>query len=107
VGHDTRTFGGVGTRLLFENDFVRIWEMHLMPGEASPLHRHALDHVLVQVRGDRVAAEPEPDSEGPYREYMIGDIARGMSLFVERGGVETARNVGETPYYEIIVEMKE
>jgi hypothetical protein len=103
---DSREFGGVGTRVLFEKDFVRIWEMSLLPGEASPLHRHELDHVLVQIQGDRVAVEPEPDTQGRYREYMVADIARGMAAFVARGGVETARNVGNTPYYEIIVEMK-
>jgi hypothetical protein len=102
-----REFGGVGTRMLFENDLVRIWEMSLMPGEGSPLHRHDLDHVLVQVLGDRVAAEPEPDTQGPYTEYLEADIVRGQSAFIERGGIETARNVGDRPYYEIIVEFKD
>jgi hypothetical protein len=103
----TRQFGGVGTRMLFENDLVRVWEMSLMPGEASPLHRHELDYALIQVQGERVAVEPEPDSQGAYREYMVAEISRGMAGFVGRGGVETARNVGDSPYYEIIVELKD
>ena len=30
-----------------------------------------------------------------------------MTVFVRRGGVETARNVGAEPYREIIIELKE
>jgi hypothetical protein len=93
--------------MLFENDAVRIWEMRLAPGEAGPVHRHDLDYVLVQVLGDRVAAEPEPDTEGPYPDYLEADIFRGQVAFIERGGIETARNVGSSDFYEIIVELKD
>jgi beta-alanine degradation protein BauB len=30
----------VGTRLLLENDRLRIWEIRLEPGERAPFHRH-------------------------------------------------------------------
>jgi hypothetical protein len=102
-----RVLGDVGTRLLFENDRVRAWELRLAPGEESPVHRHELDHLLIQVSGDRVAVIPEPDSEGPYREYLAADVVPGATVFVRRGGVETARNVGAQPYNEVIIELKE
>lgn len=104
---DDRVLGGVGTRVVFENDQVRVWTLELAPGEASAPHRHALDHLLIQVRGDRVAVEPEPDTQGPYREYFEGEVVPGWVLHVHAGGVETARNVGEEPYLEIIVELKD
>ena len=50
---------------------------------------------------------PEPDTEGPYRDYVDAEVVRGAAVFVERGGVETARNVGNEPYFEIIVELKD
>ena len=102
-----RTLGGVGTKLLFENERVRIWELRLVPGEDSDVHRHELDHVLVQISGDRVAVAPEPDTDGPYRDYLEADIVQGAAVFVPRGGVETARNVGRQPYHEVIVELKD
>ncbi|MEV4613116.1 hypothetical protein AB0K43_11010 [Kitasatospora sp. NPDC049258] len=34
----------VGTRLLFENGAVRVWEVRLEPGDRAPLHCHALDY---------------------------------------------------------------
>jgi mannose-6-phosphate isomerase-like protein (cupin superfamily) len=102
-----RATGGVGTKLLFENERVKIWEVRLAPGEQGALHHHALDHVLVQIEGDRVAVVPEPDTMGPFTDYMEAPITPGMAVFVPRGGVETARNVGERPYHEIVVELKD
>ena len=101
-----RVLGGVGTRVLFENDSVRVWELDLAPGARSDTHRHDLDYVLVQIEGDRIAAQPEPDSGGAYREYIEGDVAPGKTRFIERGGIETAINIGARRYREILIELK-
>ncbi len=101
-----RALGGVGTKVLFENERVRVWELRLAPGEESDVHRHDFDHVLVQITGDRVAVVPEPDTEGPYPDYLEAPVVPGMVVQVPRGGVETARNVGTVPYHEVIVELK-
>lgn len=102
-----RQLGGIGTKVLFETDKVRVWQLKLAPGEESAVHRHDLDHVLIQIRGDRIAVAPEPDTQGPYRDYMEADVIPGAAVAVDRGGIEVARNVGEQPYLEIIVELKE
>jgi hypothetical protein len=102
-----RVLGGVGTRLLFENDRVKVWELRLAPGEDSAPHRHELDHLLIQLSGDKVAVIPEPDTDGPYQHYLEAEVIPGMTVFVARGGVETARNVGTEPYREIIIELKD
>ena len=67
---DPRVFGGVGSNVVYEDDDVRVWQLKLGPGEESPVHRHELDHLLIQVRGDRIAVIPEPDTEGPYTEVL-------------------------------------
>jgi quercetin dioxygenase-like cupin family protein len=36
--------GCVGTRLLSENDKVRVWTIRLAPGERVGFHRHVLDY---------------------------------------------------------------
>ena len=102
-----RQLGGVGTKVLFEDDRIRVWHLKLAPGEDSPIHRHELDHVLIQVAGDRIAVLPEPDSQGPYRDYMEAPVIPGAVVAVSRGGVELARNVGEQPYLEVIIELKD
>ena len=104
---DDRVFGDVGTRLLFENDHVRVWKMDLEPGEYSDLHRHELDMVLINAMGDRIAVCPEPDTQSPYKEYMEADCFPGQIVFIPRGGVERAHNVGTQPFREIIVELKD
>ena len=102
-----RTLGEIATRLLFENERVRIWEMRMPPGELGPPHRHELDHVLVQIAGDRMAVVPEPDSRGPYPEYLEADVVPGQFFYVTRGGVERAKNVGRETYHEILIELKD
>jgi hypothetical protein len=103
---EDRRLGGVGTKMLFEDDRIRVWQLKLAPGEDSPVHRHELDHVLIQIAGDRVAVVPEPDSQGPYRDYMEADVVPGAVVTVPRGGVELARNVGQQRYLEVIIELK-
>jgi len=102
-----RVLGGIGTNVIYEDDKVRVWRLKLGPGEESPVHRHDLDHLLVQVSGDRIAVIPEPDTQGPFTEMLEADVVPGAVVHVRRGGVERARNVGSLPYLEVIVELKE
>ena len=63
-----RQLGDVGTRLVWENERVRIWEMVLAPGERSAVHEHTLDYLLIPLAGDRIGVEVEPDTAGAYRD---------------------------------------
>jgi hypothetical protein len=98
--------GDIGTNVIYEDDNVRVWRLKLGPGEESPVHRHELDHLLVQVSGDRIAVIPESDTQGPFTEVLEADVVPGAVVHVRRGGVERARNVGSLPYLEVIVELK-
>ena len=77
----------------------------MAPGTKGPVHEHKLAPVLIAISGDRMAVEPEPDSKGPYRDYLEADIVPGNSIYVQRGGIETAKNIGSQTYHEIIVEL--
>lgn len=103
---EDRLLGDIGTRVVYEDAAVRVWQLELAPGEESAIHRHELDHLLIQIVGDRIAVIPEPDTEGPFTEEMAADVVPGAVVHVARGGVERARNVGERPYLEVIVELK-
>lgn len=102
-----RVLGNIADKLLFENERVRIWEMRLEPGHDGPPHRHDCDHVLVQISGDRMAVVPEPDTQGVYNEYLEADVFPGNYFYVEKGGIEVARNVGKEAFHEIIIELKD
>jgi predicted metal-dependent enzyme (double-stranded beta helix superfamily) len=106
---DERAFGDIATKLLMENERVRIWEMRLAPGQQSDLHRHDTDYVMIQIAGDKMAAKFEADSGGDWgdTDYIEGDISPGNVLYAKAGGIETAINVGKEEFYEIVVEFKD
>jgi predicted metal-dependent enzyme (double-stranded beta helix superfamily) len=103
-----RSLGDVATKMLFENDKVRVWEMDLAPGESSPVHEHTLDYLLIQLEGDKIAGIFEEDTKGAYPPGVVeGDVAPGAAIFIEKGGIETAKNTATRRYREILVELKE
>jgi quercetin dioxygenase-like cupin family protein len=107
MGKQPRQWGAIADRVVFENERVRIWELRLPPGQDGALHRHDLDHILVQIDGDRMAVLPEPETKSPYNEYQEAEVHPGQIFYVPRGGVETARNVGQRTYFELIIELKD
>lgn len=97
----------VGTKLLFENDRVKVWEMDLAPGEETALHRHDHDYLMVILEGDRIAGVPAPGADPAVDRYIEADIVPGLCVFRSSGHTEIARNIGVRRYYEIIVELKD
>lgn len=104
---DGAMLGEVATRLLFENRRVRVWEMDLEPGEASALHRHSLDYLLVVLEGDRIAARAPGDGPADRAADIEAEVRPGQVFFVEAGNTETAVNVGRRRYHEILIELKD
>jgi hypothetical protein len=109
---DQRMWGDIGTKLLFENERVRVWELLLAPGQRSDLHHHESDYVMVQIEGDSVAAEFEADSADGFGganfpdRTITGPVSPGTVVWGSAGSKETAVNVGAETFREIIVELK-
>src|SRR3954470_9131385 len=103
--------GEEGTKKLFENDPGIGWGRRLGPGKKRAIHEHKNDYLMVQIAGDRVAADFEPGCKGPWSEFagqrLEGDVFNGNVLFAEKGGIEAAVNIGDEAFYEIIVELKD
>jgi hypothetical protein len=87
-----------------------VWEMRLEPGEKELVHEHKHDYLMVQITGDRVAADFEPGCQGTWSEFagqrLEGDVFNGNVLFAEKGGIEAGVNIGNEAFYEIIVELR-
>ena len=49
----------VGTRKLFENDEIIMWEFLLEPGEATSCHTHVHDYVFHVLEGSREQIEAQ------------------------------------------------
>lgn len=102
---DGEALGDVATKLLFEDDRVRIWEMKLEPGEASDLHHHADDYYLAMLKGDMIAGVPP---KGSGQDVFVAPLPPGgETVAVAKGGTEWAVNVGTETFYEILVELKD
>jgi len=93
----------VGTKLLFENDPVRVWDLTLEPGEAIPLHRHELDYLYVVIGDGTLQTEFADGTTDPPRDMADGEVRFRP---VDNEAVHATRNVGSTPWRNIVVELK-
>ena len=82
----------------------------MAPGEASPVHRHDRDYLMVIVSGDRIAAHFDKESVGVYEEYAgrtyTGDVMPGSVKFGAKGSIEAAENIGTVEYLNYVIEFK-
>jgi len=97
--------GQVGTRLLFENERVRVWDLALAPGETLESHVHHLDFCFIVLRGGQLR-HVHPD--GPAQDQNV-NYETDQVVFLEAGeGLlhHPLVNVGETPYRNLVIELK-
>jgi hypothetical protein len=92
----------VGTKLLLENDRVRIWDLDLHPGERVPFHCHTTPYFFVCVDAGR-AISRFPDGNAMTLDYHEGDTWFDE---VEQGDeVHDLENVGTTRLRFTTVEL--
>ena len=96
-----RDLGDVATKLLLENERVRVWEMVLEPGQSSDWHRHDHPYLLCILEGDTVDAVMDDG-----REVSVS-AAPGTVYFVPPGETEVAVNRSGTIFREVLIELKD
>jgi hypothetical protein len=87
----------VGTRLLFENDSIRVWELQLAPGGRVPFHCHRTPYFWVCIDSGR-AIQRYPDGHLIHVEFESRDTD-----FLDEERLETERihdleNTGDTAF---------
>ena len=92
--------GDVATRVLSENEHVKVWEMTLASGEASALHRHDRPYVMCVIEGTRI------DADIVGKGHLEIPVQPGSVLFVPPGESERATNGTAGPFHEIRIELK-
>ena len=93
--------GPIGTKIMFENDKVRVWDFVVEPGEGKGWHRHELPYVIV----------PMTDGDIEIESALTGEIVSpptvaGEPIWKDAGEVHDLRNVGTKSYRNIIIEIK-
>jgi hypothetical protein len=93
----------VGTRLWFQNDRVKVWEVRLAPGERGPFHAHARRYFWTVVDGG-TGRQRSPDGSFTVRRYEVGD-----TRYSEHGPadplIHDLENVGQTMLRFVTVEL--
>lgn len=93
----------VGTKLLFENDRVRVWDLSLAPGESTGVHRHENDYFFVTVGGGLLQGV---DAEGTKSDPRpMGDGEVHFPSLEGQDAVHEAINIGDDPWRNIVVEL--
>jgi beta-alanine degradation protein BauB len=93
----------VGTRLLLENDRLRVWEIRLEPGERAPFHRHVMPYFWSCVDGG-IGRQRLTDGTMRVRRYRAGDT-EFWAQSAEDPLVHDLENVGESVLRFVTVEL--
>lgn len=105
--HESRAAAGpashqVGTKLLFENDRVRVWDMKLAPGQSSTRHTHESDYLFVHLTNSTLTL----NQDGKPPETNTEPVGFVQYTEVGPGIVHSITNVGSGEHREILVELK-
>lgn len=95
----------VGTRLMFENERVCVWDLALLPGESLETHIHRDDFFFVVIQGGDLqhvdVDNPENSRSLRYEDDQVVFIEAGQGQVHNR-----LVNVGDAPYRNLVIELK-
>lgn len=93
--------GEVGQRILLENEFVRVWEIRLEPGETHDFHIHYHPYLVISLGGG------ENHIETVFGQEIRTDEPAGSFTFIrEMRPVHRLTNRADVPYVSRLVELK-
>ena len=90
-------------RWLFENQYVRVYDVRIPPGETTAFHRHAYDQVLVYVTGGLVSVQLDGQPWG--RPIAIEPRSVSFSADSRKPITHRVRNDGKTEYQVVLVQF--
>ena len=111
--------GNVGSKVVFENDKIKVWDFVLEPGEETELHTHDKSYIWYAIQGGPLDCEDAHGNDLGVFDVPTGstfesackgdelevksDIANGVIF----PATHKAQNAGKTQYREILIEFKE
>lgn len=107
---------GVGSKVVFEDDKIKVWEFALEPGEKTPLHTHELEYIFYVLEGSTLKVFDADDKDIGDLKLKDGDV---VALHLDKDELvlrddpshrvpvtHSAQNVGPTRYREVLIETK-
>ena len=92
--------GDIASVVLFENEQVKIWNLIVEPGEASPWHLHERDYVTVAIEDGDITRECEDGTDE--------EISSQVGTWQYHGEHQVHRvvNHSNTRYKNVLIELK-
>jgi len=96
----------VGTRLMFENERVRVWDLALAPGESLAKHIHRTDYFFIVESGGLIRFA-DPDNPADYHDIQFEDDQVTFRAVGSDGKVDNRlTNIGTKPHRNYVIELK-
>jgi quercetin dioxygenase-like cupin family protein len=88
---------------LFENQYVRVYDVRIPPGVTTDFHDHAFDSVFVRISGGLTAAQTPGQAWGKAETYVPGSVE--FSADAKQPLRHRVRNDGTAEYHVIAVQF--
>lgn len=95
----------VGTRLMFENERVRVWDFALAPGESMEKHVHRLPFFFLVAQGGALRIS-DPDNPADYHDVHYDDDLISFHEVGDEAVHNRHTNIGTAPYRNYVIELK-
>jgi hypothetical protein len=93
--------GEIGQKILFENEFVRVWEIRLEPGQTIDFHIHYHPYLVVSLGGG------ENEIETIFGRKISTQEPLGSFVFInEMREVHRLTNKADVAYFSRLIEIK-
>jgi hypothetical protein len=95
----------VGEKLVFENEYLKLWTIHLAPDKNLPFHKHTKKYIWTVLSTGKTISYKH---DGSVREtiYNIGDYGYNDTLTEENCFIHNLINTGETTLIFSTIEFK-
>ena len=94
--------GEVGQKILIENEYIRMWEVRLAPGETIDFHIHYHPYLVISLGGG------ENQIETIFGNKIKTDEPFGSFVFInEMRAVHRLTNHADVPYISRLIELKQ
>ncbi len=102
----TEKLAPIATKIVFEDEYVRVWQQVVPAGAQIDKHAHQHDYFLLNVAGEGPFDITFHDGTGGKLGHQASFTPKpGTADYVRKGHIETAHNRGEE-YRAILVELK-
>ena len=88
---------------LFENQYVRVYDVRIPPGATTAFHRHAFDSVLVFVSGGTVSTQLQDKPWDKPKHVEAGSVS--YSPDAKQPFTHRVRNDGDSEYHVVLIQF--